>query len=290
LRTREGWELWEKRKAENGISEEYILIDQGVWGFKWGKVPVVFLDHQDSSGSRYSPPGLVDEIARIDREIAQEQTSLHEIVMAQSAPTLMMPTDEDDSSKIIKLGTAAVLTYSPEATTPPAYLTVPGDLITALQDRIDKRIAKLRELASLPTGNTAGQAAQSGVAKQWDSQALQGRLAAKAQNLQAAEMEIAQIVDLFNGGDGSREGVVIQYPSTFDVTSLADDINQAPALAEMPGQYSLTYKAQLAKSIAKKSMPDLDERTRKTIDDEIEANVMAGDRVLDEDDNNADDA
>lgn len=270
LRTPEGWELWEEKDGAP------FLIEEGKWGFGAPRVPVVLVDHQDSD-REYDPPGLVDDIARLDRLIAQEQSSLHEIVVAQGAPTLTYPGEVESP---LTLGVSSVITYDPNAPTPPGFMAIPGELIAVLQDRIEKLIDRLREKACLPTKKT--NQAESGEAKKWDSQELQAKLTAKAQNLQAAEMEIAAIVDLFHGGDGKPE-VSIRYPSTFDVTTLEQDVQQAAVLNEMPGQYSPTYRVQLAKAIARKSLPDLDDKTQELIDREIEANVTAGDVLPDDD-------
>ena len=276
LRDRNGWSLWEKR------DDEAVLIAEGTWnndGSPFGRVPVVLVDHQDGCED-YAPPGLVDEIARLDRLISQEQTSLHEVVEWLGAPTLTFPGSVKDApdakpgTAALKLGVSGLITYPHDAANPPSYLTPDAAFIGVLQDRINSLIEKVRELASLPSKASV---AQSGKAKEWDSQPLQARLSTKAANLQAAEDEVNSIVDLFNGGDGKPEKTSVQYPSTFDVTSLLDDITAATALDELPGKESPTYRIQLYKNIVRKSLPDLDVKTLKKIDEEIEANITAGD-------------
>lgn len=281
LRTRDGWSLW--RKGENG---QPAAVDEGTWradGSSFGRVPVVIVDHQDSD-DEWAPPGLVDEIARIDRKIAQEESSVHEVVTWQGAPTLTFP---GDSKTPITLGVAGVICYSKESPNPPSFLVPDPGFLSALQERIEQMKDRIRELANLPTAKTG--ANQSGESKRWDSLVLQARLCAKAANLQAAELAIAQIVDLFMGGDGQPE-VSIQYPSRFDVTTLTDDVTAAISLNELPGAASPTYRVQLQQRLARKSLPDLDATTQAVIDEEIEASITAGDtvpgdEVKDEEDN-----
>ncbi len=277
LRTRDGWSLWHK------VEDKAVQIGiDATWrtdGKPFGRVPLVLVDHQDGCED-YAPAGLVDEIARLDRLISQEQTSLHEVVEWLGAPTLTFPGEIEDQpgsaagSGVLSLGVAGVVTYSVDAKAPPSYMSPDANFIKALQDRIAHLIDKVRELASLPQ-NTAGKSL-SGESKKWDSQTLQARLAQKAANLQAAEMEIAEIVDLFMGGNGEPE-CSVQYPTTFDVTALIDDVTAALSLNELPGQHSPTYRVQLAQSLAHKSLPDIDIDVRDAIDAEIKQSITAGD-------------
>lgn len=265
LRTRFGWSLWQK--DDNGNAVE---VASGTWrvdGSDLGAVPVVIVEHK----------GLVDEIARIDRLIAQEQTSLHEVIEWLGAPTLTFPGEIDDP---VTLGVAGVIPYTHDAANPPSYLTPDAAFLGTLQERIDKLIDKVRELASLPT-RAGGGANQSGESKKWDAQPLQARLSDKAATLQAAEMAVVRIVGLFLGADVSD--ATVQYPTTFDVTTLADDLANAASLDEFPGQSSPTFRVRLAQSIARKALPDLSEKDRQTIDREIAANISAGDTAPEDD-------
>lgn len=272
LRTREGWALFAKRDGKA------VELERGTWradGTSLGRVPVVLLDHA-RSGNRYSPRGLADEIARLDRLVAQEDSSLHEVVTWQGAPTLMFPGRAD---KPLELGTAAVLTYPEQAKNPPGFLSPDAAFIATLQDRLEKRIDRIRELANLPT-RAGGKA--SGESKLWDSKPLTARLSKKAQALQRMEVEVAQIVDLFLGGDGEPAGLHVQYPNTFDVSSLEQDVGTSAALDAMPGAHSPTFRVLLAQRLAHKALPDLPPETQTTIDEEIRAGITAGDSLPDD--------
>ncbi len=53
--------------------------------------------------------------------------------------------------------------------------------------------------------------------------------------MQAVELEVTAIADRFMGGTGDLKDVTIQYPATFDVSTLTDDVTDALSLNELPG-------------------------------------------------------
>src|SRR5690606_18711651 len=99
----------------------------GVGEHKLGRVPAVPVDHIVSDNP-YWAMSLVDDIAYLDRAVANYLSNLDAIIQDQSFSQLVMPAQaltpgDDSNNKLIELGTKRIFTYDGAAGGKPEYIS-----------------------------------------------------------------------------------------------------------------------------------------------------------------------
>lgn len=248
---------------------------------------VPFVPFRFGSGSGFACPGLVADIAHIDRAIFNKTSLLDEIHYAQTFGQLAIPYKGDlyeedgtggfkltsEGQGILTMGLHTVLPYAAEAGAP-GYVAPPNGPAEVLSKSIADMARMLLGLALLD-GEVAteegGAAPVSGVNKAYTFAKLNRRLAAIADRIEAG---FAQVFDLaarwllkdpeeipWNAWD---------FPDNFDVRSLAQDIEEFSVL--MAGNPpSHTAIALLWKAILRKALSKVDPEVWKEIEAEVDA-------------------
>lgn len=269
------WSLWRKKKHEQTGAVEPEMIEDGT--FRFTEVPIIIVEHQD--GDDYSSPGLIDDVAYIDRDIFNLGSELTETISQQTFGQLIMPSDAfppnlDQAAlqAYLAVGKRRVLVYWAEAKTAPQYISPDASQGGLILSTIDKRIGWLYDAVNL--GSEVGRektTSASGVSKAYDFATLEGGLVTSATELESAEMEMARFVDLWTGGDGKLPEGLVAYPRSFDVISLNQALTEALSLQVVLEAASPTAMAELRKQIAAKGLDKVDEKIMQQIVDEIDA-------------------
>lgn len=198
------------------------VIAQGPHPF--GQCPFLALTE---SGALFPQVGKYAQIADLSRRLFNARSELDEILRSQtfSLLTLQIPPDAatyDLATSVAGIGTSSMLTHqgitpafiAPDSGPASTYLAV----IEQLQQSI-KRIA-MEEA-------TAGEAAESGVARRLRFERLNSDLASFAHKLQSLEVRMWA---LFHRALGTNNRVTVEWPSDFN---LVDTLAELDILAAM---------------------------------------------------------
>ncbi len=250
LWTQNEWVLFSL--SPNGKVKE---VRQGYHGL--GVVPVLKCDHIESD-EKYVVPALIEDIAYLDRAIANYLSNLDQIIndqtfsqltmpaqgLTNSAPTSKDPDDPDNEAarkRIVKLGTSQILVYDGEHGGKPEYISPDprqANLIITTIRQIINEIYHTVGLAGERTkqDNSVGIDNSSGVAKAFDFERVNALLSAKANAMQAFSNRLETLVRIYAGEQltlAERGEDTVTYSMNFDVRNLIQDLSIANELALM---------------------------------------------------------
>lgn len=234
LWTKTDWTLYEIVKE----GRKQVVKQIGKREHNLGKVPVVLLDNVICD-RKYDSPALIDDIAYLDRAVANYLSNLDAIVQDQTFSQLAMPAQgvlpgEKPYEKLLEMGTKRIFLYDGEAGAKPEFISPDvkqAELILAVIGKIINEIYHTVGLAGERTkqDNAMGIDNSSGVAKAYDFEKVNALLSAKAHSLENAENEIASIVALWNS-DNTDDKRFVSYPDNFDTRDLYDEFEIAGRL------------------------------------------------------------
>lgn len=254
LWTKTEWFLFAPKKKKDKIT--YYLEEHGVHDL--GMVPVVKCDHIESD-NQYSVPALIEDIAYLDRAIANYLSNLDQIINDQTFSQLVIPwqgmmgppgakaassglsTDESDpdvkaaKQRMVKMGTSQVLPYDAEGGTAPSYIAPDPRQATLIISTVKQVINEIYHTVGLAgertkQDNSLGIDNSSGVAKAYDFEKVNGLLSAKANAMQNFSNRLEQLVAAWNGEPPTLDKPLkasVLYSTNFDVRGLADDMTIA---------------------------------------------------------------
>lgn len=272
LWTKTDWQLYQEFKE--GRRKVIKLVDSGQHNL--GIVPVVLADNIISD-EEYSAQALIDEIAYLDRAVANYLSNLDAIIQDQTFSQLAMPAQnvlpgEDNYTKLTEMGTKRIFLYDGESNTQPFYLSPDpkqAQMILAVINKIINEIYHTVGLAGERTkqDNAVGIDNSSGVAKAYDFERVNALLAAKADSLEVIENKIATIVAKWSGEDVTAEKELVSYPDDFDTRGLYDEFDIAARLMLISAPDAV--RQEQMKSVLDKLFPQLAKELRAKMEKEL---------------------
>lgn len=267
LWTRRAWYVFDRPTTSRNQKQEPVrLIDQGVHDL--GMVPV-FLDDHAVSDSKYVPPSLVDDIAYLDRTIANYLSNLDAIIQDQTFSQLAIPaqalTGDQTKQKdnIIEMGTKRIFTYDggSGSNAKPEFISPDPKQAGVILDVINKHINEIYHTIGLAgertkQDNAVGIDNSSGVAKAYDFERVNSLLMSKAKRCERLENWLVKAV-LAWSGEKPPVNDLVTYPETFDVAGLGDELVIAEALAKVNAPKEMRKQHML--SILDKLFPQVTE-------------------------------
>lgn len=261
LWTRTEWFLFEINQTRGG-NARVDLTGRGEVAI--GRVPCFFADHLLGE-NLYSAPGLIDEIAYLDRATANYLSNLDAIIQDQTFSQLAMPAQsvlpgEKGYDALIEAGTKRTFLYDSEGGEP-KYLSPDPKQAQLIVTVVNKIIAEIYHTAGAAgertkQDNAVGIDNSSGVAKAYDFDKLNSLLTSKAQSLEQVENEMVSLCNAWNkvaeAEDAER---LVAYPETFDVRSLFDEFTVAQNLALIDAPK--TVRSEQMKQVIEKLFPGI---------------------------------
>lgn len=292
LWTKTEWFLFTTRHTDDGATV-VELEDMGEHSL--GVVPVIKADHIESD-NKYAVPALIEDIAYLDRAVANYCSNLDQIINDQTFSQLVIPAqgllsgissglttvDPNDPDvlkkrkEIIQLGTSQVLLYDGENGTQPMYIAPDPRqaqlIITAIKQIINE-IYHTVGLAGERTkqDNSMGIDNSSGVAKAYDFEKVNALLSAKANAMQAFSNRIENLVRIYHGtpvDEIDETEVNVEYSTNFDVRGLNDELAIASQLSLL--SVPMEMRRYHMKAIVEKMWPMLADADQKEIDAAID--------------------
>ena len=244
-----------------------------------GEVPVVLCDHIVSD-NLYVSPAMIDDIAYLDRAVANYLSNLDAIIQDQTFSQLAMPSQgvsagDDAYDKMKEMGTKRIFLYDGgESNNKPEYLSPDpkqAQMIVTTIKTIINEIYHTVGLAGERTkqDNALGIDNSSGVAKAYDFERVNALLAAKADSLELIENKIVRLVGLWNGDDVTEDDKSrVSYPNNFDTRGLYDEFDLAARLMLVDAPDSVRRHQMM--SVLDKLFPQLPEEKRAEMDKEMQ--------------------
>jgi hypothetical protein len=270
LWTKQDWTLYEIQ--EEGNVEKVVEIATGEHGL--GLVPVVLADHIISD-EVYSSQSMIDDIAYLDRAVANYLSNLDAIIQDQTFSQLAMPAQgvlpgEDAYTKLLDMGTKRIFLYDGESNSAPFYLSPDVKQAELILSVINKVINEIYHTVGLAGERTKDDNAQgidnsSGVAKLVDFERVNALLTSKADSLELVENKIASIVAAWAGEKVKDD--LVSYPDTFDVRGLYEEFDISTRLMLVDAPKSV--RQEQMKSVLDKLFPQLAADLRKKMENEI---------------------
>lgn len=263
------WLLYEKDKD----GKEKIL-EQG--SISISRVPI---EKVTRGKSTYGGSSIIGDIAALDRSVYNYNSCCDQIIYDQTFSTLALEFDGNFSKFYdehgITLGTKSVIPF-PKGGIPPAFISPDASQGEFILNRIDQKTTQIYQVQNLQDtmGNSQkGQQekAQSGVAKGWDFEKLNTGLVKFGGVLEKAEKAIAVLVHLWEGEKDELDSDLIDYPDSFDVKTLVQQLNEYNMLSM--AVHSEKYRKLLEADLVKKATPKLEETDLKIVLEEIEAST-----------------
>jgi hypothetical protein len=277
LWTKTEWRLFGKQKG--GKQDGTIVeLDSGI--NEIGVVPVVPADHFENS-QPYCANGLIDDIAYLDRAVANYLSNLDAIIQDQTFSQLAMPAQAqlasgDDAQSLVDMGTKRIFTFDGEGGGKPEYLSPDvkqAQLIVTTVKQIINEIYHSVGMAGERTkqDNALGIDNSSGVAKAYDFERIDALLASKAAALRVAEAKMLQIFMRYRGKTIELDDLLelIVYPDTFDARGLADEFEVALNLSALNAPEEM-LKEQM-RTISKKTFPRMSDQEEKAMEASIKS-------------------
>lgn len=276
LWTRDSWYLVEEKKKSGEEQTSYEIVDSARHDL--GVVPVILADNL-LTDEQYGAPSLVNDIAYLDKAVANYLSNLDAIIQDQTFSQLVMPAQNvmpgsSDSDQLVEMGTKRVFLYDAGGSThAPEYISPDpsqAHLILDVVARIIKEIYNSVGLASERTNkdNAVSMDNSSGVAKAYDFERVNALLSAKADSLEVVENKIAHLVAKWNGDDLEELERFVSYPDNFDTRGLYDEFDIAARLmlVEAPDK----IRQEQMRLVVDKLFPMLKQELKKKIDAEID--------------------
>lgn len=235
-----------------------------------GHVPVVQWLARNTKKTVILPPSEYISVAQANYFLYQLCSWHTQILRDQAFNILTMP---DSGEEEITIGTNNVLTYAPEATHTPAFIApaaAPADMLTGQMDRIIKEMFRMSGLDSVVGVQT--DTSKSGVAKQWDFEKTNKRLADFSVRCENADKAIIQ---LYEEWAGEQTGYNCEYPRDFKINDVTDCLTDAQAALDL-GFGSVTYKQEVLKKVLEAYLPNVTPETYDQIVAEVAKAIEDG--------------
>lgn len=286
LWTKTFWAVIEVKGTESKSDRRASIVESGE--HRLGLVPVFPADHL-STDELYKASGLIEDVAYMDRAVANYLSNLDVIIQDQTFSQLAIPfqgllptagnEDEDEENEelnqIQQMGHNRVFAFNAEGGSAPTFISPDVKQAGMIIQTVTKIVGEIYHSIGMAgertkEDNATGIDNSSGVAKAYDFEKLNAMLAAKARALQNVEKNLVRLVSAWNGDVKELEETedYVTYPQTFDVRNLSDEMDNAQRLSVMNAP-KLLRRAQMER-LALKMFPQASEKDLKKITSDIE--------------------
>ncbi len=274
LWTQTDWQLYEEQtEGRRKIIKKIASGDHNL-----GVVPVILADNIVTD-EEYESPALIDDIAYLDRAVANYLSNMDAIIQDQTFSQLVMPAQnvipgEDNYTKMQEMGTKRVFLYDGEGGKGPEYISPDVKQAELIMGTINKVISEIYHTVGLAgertkQDNAVGIDNSSGVAKAYDFERVNALLAAKAASMETIERKITALVALWNSADGQMaDNDFVSYPKQFDTRGLYDEFDIAARLMLIDAPDSV--RQEQMEMMIDKLFPQLDKETKSKMLKDVE--------------------
>lgn len=246
-----------------------------------GRVPIVTIYNKKNEDDKVGESMLKD-IVHINILILNWCSLIDEQLSRNCFSQLVIPDRGEIANSVrggsenplVTVGSSSVFTFDGESRHPPQFITPNVEAITTIWRITADHIKEIYRLGGLISGTGDLSAPASGRSTQMGFLYTNSALAEKARMYQMFENELGKLVYL-HSGKNVEDYENVQYPTKFDLTALAEELDANMQIMER--NFSPTLNKTIQKELARKVVPLALPTVRKTIEDEIES----GDGIVD---------
>jgi hypothetical protein len=291
------WEIWRFETQGESKDTKPQLIDKGENPL--GEIPFTWLINVRRGVYHFLGISDLVEIAPIVCSIARDLSEGQEVIKMAGHPMLRLPMEENtDDASVTEAELDAEIDAEIEGGTsggggqPSSPRTVhyfnaehgasgkpdwmPTEIlepITAILNWIDRKIDHCYEVALLSGihGQRSGEAAESGLKLRYEFKQLFSVLSKKSNNMTEAELTVIRLWLLWRGKSELFKEVKVERPKEFSLDDLSVALNNIFTSAR--NVISKTFRVKAMNKAAYITLPDMDDKTKKEIEAENEANT-----------------
>lgn len=258
---RQGWRIFDDKGNP---------IGEGTHGL--GVVPFVVARIDPSELYAFIGTSFMEDYARINRAVANSISLRHDFLAKNALQVLTVQiqgmTDDDDGSE--QLVIRNLLEYTGER--PPQWVGPDVSGAEYMFRHAEDLLGWMRMMASLQDVDVETMAPQSGIAKLVDFEQTNAALSAFADAIEAADLSASQLWFRWQGIDWNPEWK-IDYPDSFDVRSMASQIEEAHQVVGLYQPMSATLVTEYLTALADRVLDDASPETVALIEAEIAENA-----------------
>lgn len=279
LWTQNEWYLFReevKKNAGAGRRQAKVVLEDCA-EHKLGVVPVFPVDCIGESESPYFSPSLIDDIAYLDRAVANYLSNLDAIIQDQTFSQLAIPTQamlpgDEEHGKVLEMGTKRVFTFNGENGAQPFYMSPDPKQAQMIITTIKTVINEIYHSVGVAGERTKQDNAQgidnsSGAAKMYDFQRVNSLLVTKAERLERAERQMMMLVAKWMGISLDEDHSLISYPESFDIRGLTDEFAVAEKLSNLEAPDSV--RRHQMEMLIDKVFPNISEAMKKEFERDL---------------------
>ncbi|WP_407936758.1 YlbF family regulator [Leptospira santarosai] len=234
-----------------------------------GRIPFIFISWSDKTKTLINQT-VFEDIAVIDRKIYNYLSVADEVIYSGSFPLFIYPGNMPETVAENGIASQDWLTFDPNSSNKPDFI-IPGidalDGILAFIEKLGKKI--LQKVGLDREEERTG--AQSGKAKLLEYKVANAFLLSGATRLEKAEFECLELCRLWMNSkfETKTAEIVITYQKKFETV----DIDKAiTTLLEIFTDLKYAaVKKRVAKEIVNKALPEIDEKEKKQLFEEIDS-------------------
>jgi len=281
------WEIWRFNTTGDKKDLKPVKIDDGLNDLD--EIPFIWMMNVRRSVCYYLGISDLVEIGPIVCSIVRDLSEGQEIILMAGHPMLRLPMEQNtDDAPVV----TAELDEDGEGNQPTSPRTVhyfnsehgesgkpdwmPTEIlepITAVLNWIDRKIAHCYEVALLSGihGQRSGSSGESGLKLRYEFQQLFSVLSKKSDNMTEAELSLIRLWLKWRGKSDLFKDIKITRPKEFSLDDLSVALNNIFTSAR--NVISKTFRIQAMNKAAALTLPDMDDETRTTINEEHQANT-----------------
>jgi hypothetical protein len=268
--TREKWWV----EDANGEKVKYEEGEPNAGTNELGEVPLVTLYHKQMD-EYIVGESILKDIVYINRAVLNWCSCVDEQIERQTFSQLVVPDDgtlaeasETGDDPLHKVGTSSIWTFNSTAGHPPQYISPNVENISVIWKITIDHIKEIFRLAGLVGTSDDMYSSRSGRAAQMGFLGVNSALADTSKGYQEFENKISILAYKQLDQDVSKYEKV-EYPVTFDLTSLSEELNSYFDVLER--NFSETLNKTIMKDISRKAVPLAPQTIRTTVESEIDA-------------------
>lgn len=284
----QNWYLYAIEAAEESIQSEYANVKaavpkpsaeakatetaRGTHGL--GYVPFVGIYNQQPEFGEIFGTTDIFQSARVARRIFNLCSELDEILRDQTFSLLVIPTDSTEDTANQVTGTTNGMYYKPVAGAAglmPTYISPDAKCADTISTNIEALRSEIYRAASMGYAEGVMQV-RSGVSKQWNFDQTNRFLSGLARRCESAEKQAGKLALLWMGVKPQEKDVQVQYPGTFNISDLMEEIEITDAIIAM--RISKKFATKVAEDLVRKRFPSATKEELDEIFKEIAASDM----------------
>jgi hypothetical protein len=277
--TPDSWERWRLMPKTN-LPERFEYGSNDL-----GEIPFVWLKNMTNMITPEIGDSDIKDISPIVMTIAQNLSCGEEMMKLAGFPIRRQPMEgqddllqlEDDDDKEIPTGPRSIEQFNPEfgqAGKPDWMPTEVLDPIEAALKWIDRKIDEIYRIAHLSgihAQRRSNNKIASGLSIRYEFSQLNAVLSAKAKNLSEAELNCLRLWLKWQNKEDLFKQIEIKRSKEFSIDEMAIALDNG--ITSMRNVASKTFRVNMQTKIAMSALPDMTQKDRQTIVEEIKSNT-----------------